>query len=238
MSAVISDESFVVSKDDLLNLASQILEILYILFSNDLVLKNLHINDFMLRRTTRGFRAVLINQDFYTKYFSTEPPFTKQNQLHNRRFHVHFAQCNGREWYSRSFISFILQSPHSKTISSLSATFCALWRIDRFPGSVSPTPKSKKRKQPAKTSCDVAPSIQVSPFLFLFPLRTALHSPQSRRLARTAGPREGRHRVHRRERHHAADHAGRTSFFFFLLIPRSTCSKSKRKARFRGDSHL
>ncbi|CBK19948.2 uncharacterized protein [Blastocystis hominis] len=110
---------------------------------------------------------------------------------------------------TRDLISFILQSPHSKTISSLSATFCALWRIDRFPGSVSPTPKSKKRKQPVKTSCDVAPSIQVSPFLFLFPLRTALHSPQSRRLARTAGPREGRHRVHRRERHHAADHAGR-----------------------------
>lgn len=67
LSAVISDESFVVSKDDLLNVASQILEILYILFSNDLVLKNLHINDFLLRRTTRGFRVVLFNQDFYTK---------------------------------------------------------------------------------------------------------------------------------------------------------------------------
>ena len=31
---------------------------------------------------------------------------------------------------------------------------------------------------------------------------------------------------------------GVPSFFFFLLIPRSTCSKSKRRARFRGDSHL
>lgn len=104
LSAVISDESFVVSKDDLLNLASQILEILYILFSNDLVLKNLHINDFMLRRTTRGFRAVLINQDFYTKYDLSKSSFIDQNQLHNRRFHVYFTQCNGWERYCFSFI--------------------------------------------------------------------------------------------------------------------------------------
>ena len=113
-----------VSKDDLLNLASQILEILYILFSNDLVLKNLHINDFMLRRTTRGFRAVLINQDFYTKYFSTEPPFTKQNQLHNRRFHVHFAQCNGREWYSRSYFLHSSEPTQQDNLISLCYILC------------------------------------------------------------------------------------------------------------------
>ena len=68
LSAVISDESFFVSKDDLLNIADQILTTLYTLFTNNLVLKNLHINDFFLRRTSRGFRVVFLNQDFYIKW--------------------------------------------------------------------------------------------------------------------------------------------------------------------------
>ena len=227
-----------VSIDDLLNLASQILEILYILFSNDLVLKNLHINDFMLRRTTRGFRAVLINQDFYTKYDLSKSSFIDQNQLHNRRFHVYFTQCNGRERYCFWFILWFVQSPHSKIISFLSATFCALWRIARFPGSASPTPKSKKRKQPATISCGTVLSIPVSFLFSSFIVRIALDSPLFRRLAFRSGSRQGRHRVHCRERFDLADHAGRTFFTPFSLISRSTCSKSRRKARFRGNSHL
>ena len=121
---------------------------------------------------------------------------------------------------------FIIQSPHSKTISSLSATFCALWRIARFPGSASPTPKSKKL------------SIRVSFISSSLIVRIALHSPLFRRLALRSGSREGRHHLHRRERFYLADHAGRTFFTPLPLISRSTCLKSRRKARFRGNSHL
>lgn len=133
---------------------------------------------------------------------------------------------------------FIIQSPHSKTISSLSATFCALWRIARFPGSASPTPKSKKRRQRAMISCDTALSIRVSFISSSLIVRIALHSPLFRRLALRSGSREGRHHLHRRERFYLADHAGRTFFTPLPLISRSTCLKSRRKARFRGNSHL
>ena len=56
------------SKDDLVNIAIQIMDILRHLFAKKKVLKNLHVNDFSLRRTTKGYRVVLMNQDFFDEW--------------------------------------------------------------------------------------------------------------------------------------------------------------------------
>lgn len=68
LSSIISDSTMMVSEQDMYNIAYQLLEILHILFTNGLILKNMHVNDFFLRRTTKGFRVILLNQDFYKKY--------------------------------------------------------------------------------------------------------------------------------------------------------------------------
>lgn len=62
---VVTNPSIHASRDDLVNIAIQILDILRTLFMENRVLKYLHINDFVLRRTTKGYRVVLVNQDFY-----------------------------------------------------------------------------------------------------------------------------------------------------------------------------
>lgn len=55
-----------ITHDDYVNIACQILDILDYLFKKQKILKNLDISDFCLRRTTNGYRVVLVNQDFYT----------------------------------------------------------------------------------------------------------------------------------------------------------------------------
>ena len=62
---VITNRSLHVSQDDLVNIAVQLFEILHFLIVDGKVLKNLTVNDFILRRTTKGYRLVLLNQDFY-----------------------------------------------------------------------------------------------------------------------------------------------------------------------------
>ena len=62
---VITNRSLHVSQDDLVNSAVQLFEILHFLIVDGKVLKNLTVNDFILRRTTKGYRLVLLNQDFY-----------------------------------------------------------------------------------------------------------------------------------------------------------------------------
>ena len=62
---VITNRSLHVSQDDLVNVAVQLFEILHFLIVDGKVLKNLTVNDFILRRTTKGYRLVLLNQDFY-----------------------------------------------------------------------------------------------------------------------------------------------------------------------------
>ena len=62
---VITNRSLHVSQDDLVNIAVQLFEILHFLIVDGRVLKNLTVNDFILRRTTKGYRLVLLNQDFY-----------------------------------------------------------------------------------------------------------------------------------------------------------------------------
>ena len=62
---VITNRSLHVSQDDLVNIAVQLFEILHFLIVDGTVLKNLTVNDFILRRTTKGYRLVLLNQDFY-----------------------------------------------------------------------------------------------------------------------------------------------------------------------------
>lgn len=57
-----------VSRDDFLNIAIQIFKILQYLFDKNRILKNIDIRDFCLRRTTNGYRVILINQDFYTGF--------------------------------------------------------------------------------------------------------------------------------------------------------------------------
>lgn len=61
------------TENDIYNIAYQLLSIMKILISDGKVLKNIHVNDFFLRRTTKGFRVVLLNQDFYTKYVFFNP---------------------------------------------------------------------------------------------------------------------------------------------------------------------
>lgn len=62
---VITNRSLHVSQDDLVNIAVQLFEILHFLIVDGKVLSNLTVNDFILRRTTKGYRLVLLNQDFY-----------------------------------------------------------------------------------------------------------------------------------------------------------------------------
>ena len=67
LSEVATNHSFHVSKDDKINIAIQILDILQFLFAKNKVLKNLDVRDFCLRRTTKGYRVILLNQDFHEK---------------------------------------------------------------------------------------------------------------------------------------------------------------------------
>lgn len=62
---VITNRTLHVSRDDLVNIAVQLFEILHFLIVEGKVLRNLTVNDFLLRRTTKGYRLVLLNQDFY-----------------------------------------------------------------------------------------------------------------------------------------------------------------------------
>ena len=66
LKSVVLDNTLHVSRDDLVNIAIQILTILQYLFERGMVLNNLTIDDFVLRRTTRGYRVILLNQEFYT----------------------------------------------------------------------------------------------------------------------------------------------------------------------------
>ena len=66
LKSVVLDNTLHVSRDDLVNIAIQMLTILQYLFEKGMVLNNLTIDDFILRRTTRGYRVVLLNQEFYT----------------------------------------------------------------------------------------------------------------------------------------------------------------------------
>lgn len=68
LSDVATSNTLKVSRDDEINIAVQILEILQFLFAQNKVLKNLDVHDFFLRRTTKGYRVILLNQDFYTKW--------------------------------------------------------------------------------------------------------------------------------------------------------------------------
>ena len=68
LSFLISDSSLEVTECDLAYVAYQILEILSYCFSRNKILKNIHINDFYIRRTTRGCRVILLNQDFIDGY--------------------------------------------------------------------------------------------------------------------------------------------------------------------------
>lgn len=69
LSSILSDNSLDISVDDLGTIACQILEILQYCFSQNKVMKNLGVNDFYLRRTTKGYRVIFLNQDFYSKYW-------------------------------------------------------------------------------------------------------------------------------------------------------------------------
>lgn len=68
LSDVATSNTLKVSRDDEINIAVQILEILQFLFAQNKVLKNLDVHNFFLRRTTKGYRVILLNQDFYTKW--------------------------------------------------------------------------------------------------------------------------------------------------------------------------
>lgn len=68
LSSILSDNSLDISVNDLGTIACQILEILQYCFSKNKVVKNLGVNDFYLRRTTKGYRVIFLNQDFYSKY--------------------------------------------------------------------------------------------------------------------------------------------------------------------------
>ena len=68
LNEIVRSNSMNVTKDDLVNVAIQILGILRHLFAKKKILKNLHVNDFSLRRTTKGYRVVLMNQDFFEKW--------------------------------------------------------------------------------------------------------------------------------------------------------------------------
>ena len=72
-----------------MNIAIQILEILQLLFSQNKILKNLDVHDFFLRRTTKGYRVVLLNQDFYTKWVVSmgSQPLERASQLKTRHTH-------------------------------------------------------------------------------------------------------------------------------------------------------
>ncbi|KAK8798504.1 hypothetical protein WA588_003584 [Blastocystis sp. NMH] len=82
---VITNRSLHVSQDDLVNIAVQLFEILHFLIVDGKVLKNLTVNDFILRRTTKGYRLVLLNQDFYDGSNSTptDPTFASVSVMHN-----------------------------------------------------------------------------------------------------------------------------------------------------------
>ena len=104
LSSIVSDSTLDVTDNDLLVIAYQLLEILCILFNNQKVLKNLHVNDFFFRRTTKGYRTVLLNQDFVTKliplyvliprecFFIEDPTFTSASVMSGKGCpHIFFS---------------------------------------------------------------------------------------------------------------------------------------------------
>ncbi|KAK8828785.1 hypothetical protein WA577_000266 [Blastocystis sp. JDR] len=84
LSDVATSNTLKVSRDDEINIAVQILEILQFLFAQNKVLKNLDVHDFFLRRTTKGYRVILLNQDFYTKESFTieDTTYTSTSVIH------------------------------------------------------------------------------------------------------------------------------------------------------------
>ena len=67
LNEIVRSHSMSVTKDDLINVAIQIFGILRHLFAKKMILKNLHVDDFSLRRTTKGYRVVLVNQNFFDR---------------------------------------------------------------------------------------------------------------------------------------------------------------------------
>lgn len=94
-----------ISHDDFVNIACQIFDILDQLFKKNKILKNLDIKDFCLRRTTNGYRVVLINQDFYTEYiFSILFNFRTAFDIDEPTFtSVSVMKGNGKLLYYSSF---------------------------------------------------------------------------------------------------------------------------------------
>lgn len=68
LSCILSDSTIQLSPEDYVVIAYQLLDIVEFCFAHGKVFKNLSVNDFFIRRTTKGYRVVLLNQNFYTKY--------------------------------------------------------------------------------------------------------------------------------------------------------------------------
>lgn len=64
---ITEDAQYVKSRKEIALVALQLLKIVYELWSRNRVLNSIHVDDFYLRKTTKGFRVVLLNQ-----YFSDE----------------------------------------------------------------------------------------------------------------------------------------------------------------------
>ena len=95
LKSVVLNNTLHVSRDDLVNIAIQILTILQYLFERGMVLNNLTIDDFILRRTTRGYRVILLNQEFYTGELMSidDTTFVSPSILHgNGRNRVQFVE--------------------------------------------------------------------------------------------------------------------------------------------------
>lgn len=64
---ITQDTEYVRSRKEIALVALQLLKIVYELWTRSRVLKSIHVDDFYLRKTTKGFRIFLTNQ-----YFSDE----------------------------------------------------------------------------------------------------------------------------------------------------------------------
>ena len=65
---ITQDAMYVKSKREIALTALQLLKIVYELRTRNRVLKSIHVDDFYLRKTTKGFRIFLLNQYFSDKY--------------------------------------------------------------------------------------------------------------------------------------------------------------------------
>lgn len=64
---ITQDGEYVKSREEIALTALQLLKIVYELWTRNRILKSIHVDDFYLRKTTKGFRIFLVNQ-----YFSDE----------------------------------------------------------------------------------------------------------------------------------------------------------------------